>query len=129
WLGIFPGLPVGQHGVEGDQHFANQGGGGDLGGFAGGDEAAVKMAEWRGAAGGGAGRQVEGGAHRSATAGARAGALVPAAVMVKRGEADQGGNGAPCQPAELGQQRDQGGGGRVLDTAEGGHQPAFGEEL
>jgi hypothetical protein len=41
--GMFPGLSVAQHGVEGDQHFAHQGDGGGLGGFAG-DDAGLRQA-------------------------------------------------------------------------------------
>ena len=67
--------------------------------------AAIVIAERRFAAGGGAGGHVESGGDRGAAAGDGARALAPAAVVVERGEADQGGDGASVEPTELGQQR------------------------
>jgi hypothetical protein len=84
-----------------------------FGGFAGGDEAAILIAERQLAAGGGASGHLESGADRGAAAGDSA-----AAVAVERSEPDQGGNGASGEPAELGQQRHQAGGGTLLYASE-----------
>src|SRR5438067_1347406 len=91
---MFPGLVITDHRIEGDEHFAHQGNGGDLGGFAGGDEAPVEIAERGFAAGGGPGGHVEGGAHGCASAGDGSRSLRLAAVVIEGGKTDQGGDGA-----------------------------------
>jgi len=115
---MFPGLVITDHRIEGDEHFAHQGNGGDLGGFAGGDEAPVEIAERGFAAGGGPGGHVEGGAHGCASAGDGSRSLQLAAVVIEGGQTDQGGDGAAGDATELGQQSEQGDGGDVLDALE-----------
>ena len=90
---MFPGLVITDHSIEGDEHFAHQGNGGDLGGFAGGDQAPVEVAERRLAAGGGTGGHVECGAHWGTSAGDGSCSLQLATVVIEGGKTDQGGDG------------------------------------
>src|SRR5689334_18589197 len=87
---MFPGRVITDHSIEGEEHFAHQGNGGELGGFAGGDKALVEVAERGLAAGGGPGGHVERGSHRGAPTGDRSCSLQLATVVIERGQTDQG---------------------------------------
>ena len=104
---MFPGLVITDHSIEGDEHFAHQGNGGDLGGFASGDQAPVEVAERRLAAGGGTGGHVECGPHWGTSAGDGSCSLPLATVVIEGGKTDQGGDGAAGDAAELGQQSER----------------------
>jgi hypothetical protein len=105
--GVGPGLIRPRDGIEGDEHLAHGGDEGDLGWLAPGDQATMEGDEARAAAAGAERGHVEDAADRAAALGDDPLAALEPAVLGDGRDADQAGDLAPVEAAELGQLGEQ----------------------
>src|SRR5438876_7689078 len=104
---VVPSVTMFYHRIEDCQQLAHAGHHGDLVGLAVAAQALVKSANDRVVDPRGEGRHVQNGAHLTPATPGSAAALMFAAIVMKGGDADQGGDTLPIELSQFGQLREQ----------------------